>query len=76
MKHKVVQAIYEQPTEEIILGTFRHPCTVTNEALSCLATLFKPSKGFSKLTLSGWAILDEKVSPTVIEQFTQHCQHL
>ena len=76
MKHKILEKLYEEPADKIVIQEIFHPTAVTNELLSCLATLDKPLTGFSKVTLVDWNTLDEKVSDTVVDQFTQHCRHL
>ena len=49
---------------------------MTNEVLSVLATLNKPSNGFDKITFTEWYTLDSKLSQTVVDQFSTHCRHL
>ena len=71
-----MEAIGDEPAKEIELKSIFHPCAVTNEALSVLSALQKPPTGFSKLKFDEWKTLGEKVSPTVIEQFAQHCHSL
>ena len=76
MKHKVLENIYEEPADKIVIRAIYHPTAVTNELLSCIAKLDKPLTGFSRVTLVDWDTLDEKVSDTVVDQFTQNCRHL
>ena len=76
MKHKVVQIIEDEPARDIILNAFKHQSAVTSEAFSVLSTLNKPPSGFRKLQFYQWSKLDTEVSPTVIDQFMEHCRHL
>ena len=57
------------------MESIHHPTAVTNEALALISTLKKPEHGFEKLALN-FNELEEKVSPTVLDQFVSHCQHL
>ena len=76
MKHKVVQAIEDEPARDIVLDSFKHQSAVTSEAFSVLSTLNKPPTGFRKLQIYEWWKLGTKVSPTVVDQFLEHCRHL
>ena len=76
MKHKVVQAIEDEPAMDIVLDSFKHQSAVTSEALSVLSTLNKPPTGFRKLSFYHWWKLDTEVSPTVVDQFLEHCRNL
>ena len=67
MKHKMLQALGDEPAKDILLEAFDHPCDVTNEALSVISTLHKPETGFNSLTIMDWKTLNSKVSPTVID---------
>ena len=71
-----MEAIGDEPAKEIVLNSIFHTCAVTNEALSVLSALQKPPTGFSKLKFDFWKTLGERVSPTVIDQFAQHCHNL
>ena len=53
----------------------KHSSTVTSEALSVITKLDKPDTGFENVKLS-FNRLDEKVSDTVVDQFSQHVKHL
>ena len=54
MKHKVVQAIEDEPAMDIVLDSFKHQSAVTSEAFSVLSTLNKPPTGFRKLKINEW----------------------
>ena len=75
MSHKVLKAIGDEPAKAISMQYIDHPTSVTNEFLSVLSTLNKPPTGFDKLELS-FKILDQKVSQTILDQFTNHCRQL
>ena len=76
MSHKVLEVIGDEVAERIAINQIGHSGSVTNGMLSSLTTLNKPTDGFEALAFFDWFTLDEKVSPTVIDQFTQHCRHL
>ena len=72
----MLQVIGDEPAKDIYIGSIKHSSAVTNEVLSVLATLNKPSTGFDKLELERWETLDSKLSTTVVDQFSTHCRHL
>ena len=75
LRHRLTEALDDKPAREIRMESIHHPTAVTNEALALISTLKKPEHGFEKLALN-FNELEEKVSPTVLDQFVSHCQHL
>ena len=70
--HKIAEAIEDELAEKLDLRSFKHPTAVTNEALSVLSTVNKPETGFKELSMH-FEKLDEKIGPTVVDQFANQC---
>ena len=75
LRHKVVEAIEDDPVRKIKLSNSKHMTAVTNGLLTVLSNLNKPSSGFESLDLH-FEFLRETLSKTVLDQFTSHCRNL
>ena len=53
----------------------KHSSMVTSEALSVISKLKKPDSGFESIYMTFFK-LEDKVSETVLDQFSQHAKYL
>ena len=65
----------DQEIKYFRMDDIKHSSLVMSEALSMFSKLKKPDTGFEKIVL-GFSRLDEKVSETVLDQFSQHAKNL
>ena len=57
------------------MASIKHSSTVTSESLSVISKLRKPETGFEQVDLN-FHKLDERISETVIDQFTKDTKQL
>ena len=73
--HMIAEKIQDQQVKKVEMYSIKHSSAVTSEALSVISKLNKPDTGFEKVDLV-FVKLDEKISDTVVDQFSQHVKHL
>lgn len=76
LRHKIAEKVEDETHNRVQLFRTKHSAAVTKEVISVLSKLIKtPETGLEMVVLTFFK-LDEKVSETVVDQFTRHTTQL